>query len=206
MQATASQKDDDMQALIAEASNLREAVHRLQLDKETSDTLMHGVLAMAGRDEAARKALEEDKGKLVIQLGYEQVRALQVKQHGSVAPIAHLPVFVFVCAQVLRRAAADKVDKEAQQNRQEAQQLREQLELALLFNSGNASPSMCDLAIHPFPFCPQQLQRKSFVWLRGSERLHPQLLPPLKGIVANWSSRYPETAFVVQLLVVNPVL
>ena len=74
LQTTASEKDDEMRALIAEASNLREAVHRLQLDKETSDTLMHGVLAMAGRDEAARKALEEDKGKLVTQLGYEQVR------------------------------------------------------------------------------------------------------------------------------------
>ena len=74
MQAAAAEKDNEVQALIAEASNLREAVHRLQLDKETSDTLMHGVLAMAGRDEAARKALQEDKGKLVIQLGYEQVR------------------------------------------------------------------------------------------------------------------------------------
>lgn len=74
VQAAAAEKDNEVQALIAEASNLREAVHRLQLDKETSDTLMHGVLAMAGRDEAARKALQEDKGKLVIQLGYEQVR------------------------------------------------------------------------------------------------------------------------------------
>ena len=98
------------------------------------------------------------------------------------------------------------MDKEAQQNRQEVQLLREQLELALLLNSGNASPSMCDLVIHPSPFSPQQLQRKSFVWLRGSERLHLQLLPLLKGIVANWSSRYPDTALVVQLLVVNPML
>jgi hypothetical protein len=35
---------------------------------------MHGVLAMAGRDEASRKALEEEKGKLIAQLGYDQVR------------------------------------------------------------------------------------------------------------------------------------
>ncbi len=62
-----------MRSLIAEASNLRELVHRLQVDKETSDTLMHGVLAMAGRDEAARKALQEEKGRLVTQLGQEQV-------------------------------------------------------------------------------------------------------------------------------------
>jgi len=48
--------------------------------------------------------------------------------------VAHL--VVDVGAQVLRRAATDRVDKEAQENRQTAQQLREQLELALLFNSG----------------------------------------------------------------------
>jgi hypothetical protein len=35
---------------------------------------MHGVLAMAGRDEISRKALEEEKGRLITQLGYEQVR------------------------------------------------------------------------------------------------------------------------------------
>ena len=69
-----AEKDDQHFALLAEASNLREAVHKLKVDKETSDTLMHGVLAMAGRDEASRKALEEEKGKLIAQLGYEQVR------------------------------------------------------------------------------------------------------------------------------------
>jgi hypothetical protein len=70
-----AEKDLQITSLIAEASNLREAVHRLQLDKETSDTLMHGVLAMAGRDETARRTLEEEKGRLITQISYEQVHS-----------------------------------------------------------------------------------------------------------------------------------
>ena len=73
MQALAAGKENQHFALIAEASNLREQVYRLKIDKDTSDTLMHGVLAMAGRDEISRKALEEEKGRLITQLGYEQV-------------------------------------------------------------------------------------------------------------------------------------
>jgi hypothetical protein len=67
-------KEARYEELLAEASNLREEVHRLKMDKETSDTLMHGVLAMAGRDEISRKALEDEKARLITQLGYEQVR------------------------------------------------------------------------------------------------------------------------------------
>ncbi len=73
--ATTAEKEKQIIALIAEASNLREAIHRMQMDKETSDTLMHGVLAMAGRDETSRKALEEEKARLITQIGYEQVRS-----------------------------------------------------------------------------------------------------------------------------------
>ncbi len=43
--------------------------------------------------------------------------------------------------------ATDKMEKEAQQHRSEIQQLREQLELALLLNSGDSLPKMKDLDI-----------------------------------------------------------
>jgi hypothetical protein len=76
LQASTVEQQKQHIALIAEASNLRETVHRLQMDKETSDTLMHGVLAMAGRDETSRKALEEEKARLITQLNYEMVRRM----------------------------------------------------------------------------------------------------------------------------------
>jgi hypothetical protein len=43
LQDFAEGKEAQYVELLAEASNLREEVHRLKMVKETSDTLMHGV-------------------------------------------------------------------------------------------------------------------------------------------------------------------
>jgi hypothetical protein len=94
---------------------------------------MHGVLAMAGRDEISRKALEEEKGRLITQLGYEQVRIKSTHTRAFECFAEMISLFV----QGLKRMVTEKMDKEAQQHRLEIQQLHEQLELALKLNSGD---------------------------------------------------------------------
>ncbi len=99
---------------------------------------------------------------------------------------------LFVWMKGLKRMATEKLDKEAHHFRSEIQQLREQLELVLVLNSGHQSSTLwvMNTPLLNRICCLLQAQKTSCVLPWPSVWLHQPLLPEWKKSVANLTSRF----------------